>query len=64
MHLNRYCHRELPIEYERLNKKQILTSESCAPESAIAVLKHAIDRPVGGTASYRHVALPQSTLSL
>jgi hydroxymethylpyrimidine kinase / phosphomethylpyrimidine kinase / thiamine-phosphate diphosphorylase len=34
-----------------------------SPETAIAVLKQAIDRPVGGTASYQHVALPQSTLS-
>jgi thiamine monophosphate synthase len=37
---------------------------AASPETAIAVLKRAIDRPVGGTPSYRHVALPQSTLSL
>jgi hydroxymethylpyrimidine kinase / phosphomethylpyrimidine kinase / thiamine-phosphate diphosphorylase len=37
---------------------------AASPETAIAVLKQAIDRPVGETASYHHVALPQSTLSL
>ena len=35
-----------------------------APETAIAVLKQAINRPVGGTSAYRLAALPQSTLSL
>lgn len=34
------------------------------PETAIASLKEAIDRPVGRTREYQHVALPQSTLSL
>ncbi|MCC2675454.1 MAG: thiDE, partial [Ramlibacter sp.] len=33
-----------------------------SPETAIAVLKDAIDRPVGRTRAYQHVALPQSTL--
>jgi hydroxymethylpyrimidine kinase/phosphomethylpyrimidine kinase/thiamine-phosphate diphosphorylase len=37
---------------------------AASPETAIAVLKQAIDRPVGGTATYRLAALPQSTLSL
>ena len=37
---------------------------AASPETAIEVLKQAIDRPVGGTASYRLAALPQSTLSL
>jgi thiamine monophosphate synthase len=34
-----------------------------SPETAIAVLKDAIDRPVGRTRQYQHIALPQSTLS-
>jgi thiamine-phosphate diphosphorylase len=36
---------------------------SPSPEDAIEQLKHAIDRPVGSTPSYRLAALPQSTLS-
>jgi len=34
-----------------------------SPETAIAALMEAIDRPVGRTREYQHVALPQSTLS-
>jgi hydroxymethylpyrimidine kinase/phosphomethylpyrimidine kinase/thiamine-phosphate diphosphorylase len=33
-----------------------------SPETAIAALREAIDRPVGRTRQYQHVALPQSTL--
>jgi len=34
-----------------------------SPEAAIAALMETIDRPVGRTRQYQHVALPQSTLS-
>lgn len=40
-----------------------ITAATC-PETAVAVLREAIDRPVGRTCEYQQIALPQSTLSL